>query len=97
MSDIILKRAASQISQDEFSQCSLNSTRGTSATPILSESLTDLESAASPITDTDVDVSNSYDGQSSLASTRGTSTTPILSSTDLESAAVSIAETVIDA
>ncbi|KAL6463466.1 hypothetical protein MHYP_G00278570 [Metynnis hypsauchen] len=90
VSDISLKRAASKIAWDELSQCSLNSTRGTSGTPVLSESLTDSDSAAPVTADTLVDAIDKFIDQCSLA-------TPVLTSTDLESAAVTIAETVVDA
>ena len=90
VSHISLKRAASKIAWDELSQCSLISTRGTSATPVLSDSSTDLDNAA-PAT-TVVDAVDKFVDQCSLDSTRGTSTTPVLSSTGSESAAVTVVD-----
>ncbi|KAL7879921.1 hypothetical protein SRHO_G00021750 [Serrasalmus rhombeus] len=46
VSHIALQRAAPKIAWDELSQCSLASTRGTSATPVLSVSSTDSDNAA---------------------------------------------------
>ena len=58
--DVLMKRVTPQISSDEFSQSSLDSIRGTSATPCLSTSSTDLENAAVTIAETVVDAIDRY-------------------------------------